>query len=147
MRTAALAVVLVAALPSLALAQTRTLSDVARELKQGKHGTANFSAVESTIPQQQDVYSPPVVEAEAPPRERETVVPAEPEPWFFGYAPAYPANYGGDYRRHARRPLVPTHRPPARVSGPRPTPYSRAHATVARPAAAPIRTPIGMKRY
>jgi len=147
MRTPALAVALVAAVPSLALAQTRTLSDVARELRKRIHGTGNFSAVESTIPQRLIVYSPPAQEVASPAPEPETVVPVEPEPWFYGYAPAYPAYYGGGHRRHAYHPSVPAHRPPVHVSGPRPTPYSKARATVMRPAATSSRMTFGIKRY
>ena len=104
-------------------ATPRSLSDVARELREGRKAVGGFSAVESTVPHSLNTFIPtfePEPVATAP--EPEVVVEAPPM-----YAPTYlPLWFGGQQRsgrlhqRHAAhfavpRPMSP---PPGRPSAP-----------------------------
>ncbi|MCI4369657.1 MAG: hypothetical protein L3K09_08885 [Thermoplasmata archaeon] len=73
-------------------ATPRSLSDVARELREGRKAVGNFSAVESTVPQSLSTFIPtfeqepdttepqPEVVTETPP----VYVPAYPPVWYGG---------------------------------------------------------------
>jgi len=144
-RAGLVAVLLLAALP--ALGQTRTLSDVAAEMRSGtRQGTASFSAVETTLPSARSVFVPPAPTWE-PEREREPAPPVvvlDPSPWYAGYT-----GYGyarGGRRPHEGRPSSsrppspgrPAVRPPA-PSRPAPVPQTfstlASHRATARPPA------------
>jgi hypothetical protein len=77
-------------------AAPRSLSDVARELRQGRKAVGVFSAVESTVPQSRSVFIP-MYEPEPETTEPEPEVPVEaPQPVYIEtYIPAW---YGGGQR-------------------------------------------------
>lgn len=116
-------------------ATPRSLSDVARELREGRKAVGGFSAVESTVPQSRSVFIPtfePELDATEP--EPEVVTEAPPV-----YVPAYlPVWYGGGQRigrlhhRTAAHFVAPRaiSRPPGRPSAP-PTLHLR-HSTAGR---------------
>ena len=73
-------------------AAPRTLSDVARERREGRTAVGGFSAVETTIPGHMPNRVLPV-EADEPEAAREPEIVEEPEPaWFDSYVPVW---YGG----------------------------------------------------
>ena len=73
-------------------ATPRSLSDVARELREGRKAVGNFSAVESTVPQSRSAFIP-AFEPEPDTTELEPEVVTEALPV---YVPTYiPAWYGG----------------------------------------------------
>ncbi|HTS03900.1 MAG TPA: hypothetical protein VMN04_15360 [Thermoanaerobaculia bacterium] len=83
-------------------AAPRSLSDVARELREGRRAVGGFSAVETTVPWSREVYVP------AYEWEDEAISPPPPEV-VAPPAPAYetawiPAWYGGGARRPRVRP-------------------------------------------
>lgn len=92
-------------------AAPRSLSDVARELREGRQAVGGFSAVESTVSQSKSVFIPafepePVTRAPEP----EPVIEAPPT-----YAPTYlPYGYGGP-----RKSVRLHQRPAAHVAVPR----------------------------
>ena len=112
-------------------AEPRTLSDVARERREGRKAVGGFSAVETTVPRSPERALPPL-EWEREPAEPEPEIPNEPPPaydsvWYGGY-PVYGGypGYGG------HRPRLPSH-----VAIPHPEPR-HAH----RPSAPPARQPF-----
>ena len=73
-------------------ATPRSLSDVARELREGRKAVGGFSAAESTVPQRLSTFTP-TFELEAVTAEPEPEVVSEAQPV---YAPTYlPVWYGG----------------------------------------------------
>ena len=94
-------------------ATPRSLSDVARELREGRKAVGNFSAVESTVPQSLSTFIPtfePEPDTTEPEPEPEVVAEALPV-----YVPTYiPAWYGRHQRiGHVRQ------RPSAHPAAPR----------------------------
>jgi hypothetical protein len=76
-------------------ATRRSLSDVARELREGRKAVGGFSAVESTVPQSRSAFLP-AFELEPDRTEPEPEVVVEPPPV---YVPTYiPVWYGGGQR-------------------------------------------------
>ena len=77
-------------------AAPRTLSDVARELREGRKAVGGFSAVESTVPRSLDGFIP-TFEPELVAREPEPEVPVEApqQVYIETYIPAW---YGGGQR-------------------------------------------------
>ena len=78
-------------------ATPRSLSDVARELREGRKAVGGFSAVESTLPRSPSIFVQPF-EPEPVATEPEPEVPVEaPQPVYIeAYAPAW---YGGGGQR------------------------------------------------
>jgi hypothetical protein len=92
----------------------RTLSDVARELREGRKAVGGFSAVETTVPRGLSTRIPPV-ESEKEATEAEPDVVNEPP---AVYVPVYvPAWYGGRPGRSGFRPRAALH-----LAVPRPGP-------------------------
>jgi hypothetical protein len=108
-------------------ATPRSLSDVARELREGRKAVGGFSAVESTVPQSRSVYIP-AFEPEPVAAEPEPEVPVEaPQPVYIEtYTPAW---YGGGQRigHHLRQ-----HAPLGHHAAPR-----SASPLIRRPSASP----------
>jgi hypothetical protein len=121
-------------------AERRSLSDVARELREGRRGVGSFSAVETTLPQRLSVFSPTYEsESDVPPAETapEDVVPQPP-----AYAPAYfPWGYGGSLPPRRFRPRASVH-----VSGSGSPPSGSAPRRPASGAAEPRHTVAGNSR-
>ena len=70
-------------------ATPRSLSDVARELREGRRAVGNFSAVESTVPQSRTIFIP-TFEPEPDTREPEPEVVAEAAPAYIEtYVPVW----------------------------------------------------------
>ena len=78
-------------------ATPRSLSDVARELREGRKAVGNFSAAETTVPQTRSTFlpafesEPDVTESEPEPEavaEAPVYVPAYPPVWFGGRQPS-----------------------------------------------------------
>src|ERR1700690_46030 len=80
-------------------ATPRSLSDLARELREGRKAVGNFSAAETTVPQRRSAYlpafepEPDVTEPEPEPgpeavTEAPDYVPAYPPVWFGGRQPS-----------------------------------------------------------
>jgi len=91
-------------------ATPRSLSDVARELREGRKAVGNFSAVETTVPQSRSTFVPtfePEPDVTKPEPEPEEVAEALPV-----YVPAYPPVwYGasqrtGRFRQHVASPFA-----------------------------------------
>jgi hypothetical protein len=81
-------------------AAPRSLSDVARELREGRKGVGTFSAVETTVPRNLP-GGPPAFDWEEPEAAPEPEAVTEPPPT---YVQTYlPASYGGRRMRVARR--------------------------------------------
>lgn len=96
-------------------AEPRTLSDVARERKEGRKAVGGFSAVETTVPRSSSRYVPPV-EWETEKTEAEPEAVDEPP---SAYVPTYvPAWYGGYPGRSGLRQRSASHLT-VRGSGPR----------------------------
>ena len=94
-------------------ATPRSLSDVARELREGRKAVGGFSAVESTVPRSLNAFIP-AFEPEPVATEPEPEVVTEAPPVYYpDYIPAW---YGGGQQRigHDR------HRPSAHHGAPRP---------------------------
>lgn len=116
-------------------AAPRSLSDVARERREGKKGVGGFSAVETTVPRGLGTGIPPV-EWEEEATEAEPEVVNEPLP---AYLPTYvPAWYGGSPAHSGFRPRSVSH---LAVPGPRP-----ACRSSARPAHQPHPASAGHSR-
>jgi hypothetical protein len=93
-------------------ATPRSLSDVARELREGRKAVGGFSAVESTVPRSLSAFIP-TFEPEPVTTEPEPEVVIESPPV---YAPTYlPVWYGGGQKRSHRH-----QRPAAHFAAPRP---------------------------
>ena len=83
-------------------AMPRSLSDVARELREGRKAVGNFSAIETTVPQSRRTFVPafePEPDVTEPPPEPETVAEALPV-----YVPAYPPVWYGGRQAGSRLP-------------------------------------------
>ncbi len=119
-------------------ATPRTLSDVARELREGRKAVGGFSAVESTVPQSRIVFVPTFgPELEEVEREPEVVTEVHEV-----YVPEYfPTWFGGDRKiahhrhnqnRHMHRPIAvpvaPTRRSPTSGRASAPSPLHPSHA-------------------
>lgn len=140
-------------------AARRSLSDVARELREGRKATGGFSAVETTVPREPvDLRFVPWEEEEV----REPDVVPEPQPpgvvsneiyggWGGGgWAPVPPrrrpphvSHHGSGNRRPAHAAVRPAPAPaaaPARTGSTRPT------GVPAHPDAAPRSAPVGISR-
>ena len=103
-------------------ATPRSLSDVARELREGRKAVGGFSAAESTVPQRLSAFIPFELESVATEPEPEVVTEASPV-----YAPTYiPTWYGGRqtsahlHQRTAAHSVAPRAMspPPGRLSAP-----------------------------
>jgi hypothetical protein len=115
----------------------RSLSDVARERREGKKGVGGFSAVETTVPRGLGTDIPPV-EWEEEATEAEPEVVNEPLP---AYLPTYvPAWYGGSPADSGFRPRFASH---LAIPGPGPWPACRSSA---RPAHKPHPASAGHSR-
>jgi hypothetical protein len=117
-------------------ATPRSLSDVARELREGRKAVGGFSAVESTVPRSLSAFIP-TFEPEPVTTEPEPEVVIESPPV---YAPTYlPVWYGGGQqkRSHLRQ------RPAAHFAAPRPTPRGLSSAP---PSFHPRQTTAGRMR-
>jgi hypothetical protein len=114
-------------------ATPRSLSDVARELREGRRAVGGFSAVESTVPQSRGEFLPtfepePVVTAPEP----EVVIEAPP-----AYAPTYlPVVYGRHPKNGRFHGRPATHFAAPRLTSPPPGRPSAAPALQPRHAAA-----------
>lgn len=130
-------------------AAPRTLSDVARELREGRKAVGGFSAVETTVPRVPVDLSSVEWEEE---RQTEPEVAREPappgEPWVEGwYGPWYGGGYGGapkrrpphvSHRKHVQAQAVPR---PGVLRAPGPAPPSPGRPSArggSRSAAAPL---------
>jgi hypothetical protein len=104
-------------------AAPRSLSDVARELREGRKAVGGFSAVESTVPQSRTVFLP-MYEPEPDTREPEPEVVSEVQPVYVEtYLPVW-------FGRHRSRRIH--HRTAAHLATPR-----SASPPLARPSAPP----------
>lgn len=110
-------------------AAPRSLSDVAREIRDGRKAVGGFSAVETTVPRVPIDLSAVVWEEEPQPEPeavREPLPPGDAVPWVSGwYGPWYGGGYGGapkrrrphvDHRRHGEARVL--RRPGAAVPAP-----------------------------
>lgn len=105
-------------------ATPRSLSDVARELREGRKAVGNFSAAETTVPQRRSTLfpafepEPDVTEPEPEPEpvaEAPVYVPAYPPVWFGGRQPSSRLHRRSAARFAAPRAASP---PPGRPSAP-----------------------------
>jgi len=107
-------------------ATPRSLSDVARERREGRKGVAGFSAVETTVPRGPD-FRIPALEREEEATEAEPEVVGEPVPV---YVPTYvPGWYGGSPARSGFRRRSVSH---LAIPGPGLRPAYRRSAPLAR---------------
>ena len=114
-------------------AARRSLSDVARELREGRRAVGGFSAVESTVPQSREVVSfPPAREEEYEEarvsREEEPVAP--PPVYVETYVPMW---YGGGGFGGRRPGVRPPHVAHHSARPPRPQPGTRSPGIHVRP--------------
>jgi hypothetical protein len=98
-------------------ATPRSLSDVARELREGRKAVGGFSAVESTVPQSKSAFIP-VFQPDADMTEPEPEAVTEAPPV---YVPAYiPVWYGGQQRIDRPRQRTASHFAAPRLMSPPP---------------------------
>ena len=110
-------------------AEPRSLSDVARERKEGRKAVGGFSAVETTVPRSSSRYVPPVEreteESEAEPEIEPEAVEEPPSFYEPMYAPTWYGGYPGRIghrHRFASHPIV-KGPAPRHVHRPSPQPF------------------------
>lgn len=119
-------------------AEPRSLSDVARELREGRKATASFSAVETTVPRHVAFLSQPYREEPEPePESGPEVVVEQPQVYVPSY---YPYGYGGSLPPRRYRP-----RASFRASPPAAAPGASARRPTSS-ASAPQRMTAGLAR-